>query len=376
MSSTHIEIIDRSSPSVVRPTSIPKTATPETPAGRFAEPHALEGESIARRMRALANNLWWSWQPEVGQLFRELDPQRWRKVNYNPLALLNEFNDAELDQRASELVLHSRVNYAYRRLQEYLEGGLTWGATHAGVLAPRPIAYFSAEFGLHESLPIYSGGLGVLAGDHVKSASDLGIPLVGIGLLYDQGYFNQRLDRDLWQQEDYIDTDVDLLPLDLVKRADGSSVQIEIHTPTGPLIARIWRVAVGRVTLLLLDSDVDGNRMEDRELTARLYGGDHRVRIRQELLLGVGGIEAGRPRHPPAVLHLNEGHSAFAGLEWIRRTWSSMAFPLVRRRNRLRATRSLPRTRRCQRGTIVSHRARSRNISARCATRSVSRTTS
>ena len=159
------------------------------------------------------------------------------------------------------------------------------------MLGARPVAYFSAEFGLHESMPIYSGGLGILAGDHMKSASDLGIPLVGVGLYYDQGYFRQRLDRDGWQHEEYINVDHRLLPIEPATH-DGVPVTVEIETRTGRIVARVWRIAVGRNTLLLLDSNVDGNSPEDRELTARLYGGDQRVRIRQELLLGVGGVRA------------------------------------------------------------------------------------
>src|SRR6202521_255027 len=158
------------------------------------------------RLWALARNLWWSWDHDAASLFRDLDPVRWKQLNQNPVSLLAELPLSKLESRAAELVLHSRINYAYRRLQEYLHADRTWGARYAGVLRPRPVAYFSAEFGIHESLPVYSGGLGVLAGDHIKSASDLAIPLVGIGLFYGQGYFRQRLDRDGWQQEEYLET--------------------------------------------------------------------------------------------------------------------------------------------------------------------------
>ena len=199
---------------------------------------------------------------------------------------------AQLEARASQLALHGRINYAYRRLQEYLQSKHTWGGENASVLGARPVAYFSAEFGLHESLPIYSGGLGILAGDHLKSASDLGIPLVGIGLYYDQGYFRQRLDVDGWQHEDYLDVDSAVLPIQPATARDGAPLTVEIETRTGRILARVWRVSVGRNTLLLLDSNVDGNSPEDRQLTSRLYGGDERVRIRQELVLGVGGARA------------------------------------------------------------------------------------
>jgi glycogen phosphorylase len=271
-----------------------------------------------QRLSALAQNLWWSWDPDTTSLFRELDPARWREVDHNPLALLQQIPAPRLEERASELALHSRINYAYRRMQEYLHSKHTWGARHAGVLWARPVAYFSAEFGLHESLPIYSGGLGILAGDHIKSASDLGIPLVGVGLYYDQGYFRQRLDSGGWQHEDYINVDHRLLPI-RPALANGVPLTVSIETRTGTIAARVWQLSVGRNTLFLLDSNVDGNQPEDRELTARLYGGDERVRIRQELLLGVGGVRALEAIGiSPGVLHLNEGHSAFAALEIVR----------------------------------------------------------
>jgi starch phosphorylase len=232
--------------------------------------------------------------------------------------LLAEIPLAGIERRAAELVLHSRINYAYRRQLEYLEADRTWGARYAGVLRPRPVAYFSAEFGLHESVPIYSGGLGILAGDHIKSASDLDIPLVGIGLFYGQGYFRQRLDLEGWQQEEYIQTDVNQQPMEHAIGTNGEPVTVQIETRTGCIRARVWRVKVGRCDLLLLDSNVEGNAPEDRELTSRLYGGDRRIRIRQELLLGVGGFRALRAMGiTPGVLHLNEGHSAFVVLEAI-----------------------------------------------------------
>ena len=271
------------------------------------------------RLWSLARNLWWSWDNESTSLFRDLDPVRWRQLNHNPVALLNEMPLATLERRAGELVLHGRINYAYRRQQEYLQADRTWGATHAGVLRPRPVAYFSAEFGIHESLPVYSGGLGVLAGDHIKSASDLDIPLIGIGLFYGQGYFRQRLDKNSWQQEEYLLTDLNQLPMELAIGTNGQPVNVQIETRSGCILAKVWRVKVGRCDLLLLDSNVEGNAPEDRELTSRLYGGDGRIRIRQELLLGVGGFRALRAMGvTPGVLHLNEGHSGFAVLEAIR----------------------------------------------------------
>src|SRR5580692_910932 len=273
---------------------------------------------VQERLWALARNLWWSWDHDSISLFRDLDPLRWRQLNQNPVSLLAEYPLAKLEARAAELVLHSRINYAYRRLQEYLQADRTWGTRHAGVLRPSPVAYFSAEFGIHESLPVYSGGLGVLAGDHIKSASDLGIPLVGIGLFYGQGYFRQRLDRKGWQQEEYLETDVNQLPLESAIGKNGRPVVVQIETRSGSIHAKVWRVTVGRCDLFLLDSDVEDNTPDDRELTSRLYGGNARTRIRQELVLGVGGSRALRAMGiTPGVFHLNEGHSGFAVLEAI-----------------------------------------------------------
>ena len=163
-------------------------------------------------------------------LFRDIDAARWRQLNHNPITLLSEIPLALLERRAEEQVLHSRINYAYRRQLEYLNADHSWGATHAGPLRPRPVAYFSAEFGLHESMPIYSGGLGVLAGDHIKSASDLGIPLIGIGLFYGQGYFRQRLDVNGWQWEEYLETNVEKTPMEPAIGANGEPVMIEMET--------------------------------------------------------------------------------------------------------------------------------------------------
>jgi starch phosphorylase len=264
--------------------------------------------------------LWWSWHPEVVNLFRDLDPVRWRQIDHNPIALLAEMTPEQVAERASEMVLYTRINQAYRRLKEYLGNTrTTWGAREGGVLGAMPVAYFSAEFGLHESVPIYSGGLGVLSGDHIKSASGLGVPLVAIGLFYDQGYFKQHLNDESWQLEEYIDTKVDNLPMEPARDPKGRPITVEVQTLHGRLLAKVWLMHVGRIKLYLLDCDVEGNSPEDRELTSRLYGGDLRTRIRQELVLGVGGVKALRMLGiKPGVYHLNEGHSAFAPLEVIR----------------------------------------------------------
>ena len=279
----------------------------------------LSPQGLYDKCLDLAHNLWWSWHPDVVNLFRDLDPIRWRQLDHNPIALLDEFTPERLERRAAELVLYSRINHAYRRLKEYMKSRKTWGAIKGGVLGSKPVAYFSAEFGMHESVPIYSGGLGVLSGDHIKSASGLGVPLVAIGLFYDQGYFKQQLDVDGYQREEYLDTKVENLPMEPALCPDGKPITISIETRQGKLLAKLWKMQVGRIPLYLLDCDVEGNSPHDRELTSRLYGGDLRTRIRQELVLGVGGVKALRALGiSPGVHHLNEGHSGFAPLEVIR----------------------------------------------------------
>jgi len=280
----------------------------------------LTAQDLYDKLVALAHNLWWSWHPEVVNLFRDLDPVRWRQIDHNPIALLAEMSAEQVAERASEMVLYTRINQAHRRLKEYLSNTrTTWGAREAGVLGAMPVAYFSAEFGLHESVPIYSGGLGVLSGDHIKSASGLGVPLVAIGLFYDQGYFKQHLNDEGWQLEEYLDTKVENLPMEPARDTKDRPITVQIETLHGALLAKVWLMYVGRIKLYLLDCDVEGNSPEDRELTSRLYGGDLRTRIRQELVLGVGGVKALRALGiKPGVYHLNEGHSAFAPLEVIR----------------------------------------------------------
>ncbi|HEY0511042.1 MAG TPA: alpha-glucan family phosphorylase, partial [Thermoanaerobaculia bacterium] len=269
-----------------------------------------------KKLRELAQNLWWSWQPDIRSLFRELDPETWRLVHHNPVALLQRIDPGEISRRVQDLEMQTRINQAHRRLQSYLQGGESWGLTHAGPLLAHPVAYFSAEFGIHQSLPIYSGGLGVLAGDHLKSMSDLGAPVVGVGLLYHQGYVHQLIDENGWQQDLYEPIAGAELPAEPVLGADGEPARFSVELPGRDVFLRIWRVRVGRSVLLLLDARDDANTPADQALTARLYGGDQETRIQQEILLGVGGHRAlGVVGVKPSALHLNEGHSAFALLE-------------------------------------------------------------
>ncbi|HBL31228.1 MAG TPA: alpha-glucan phosphorylase [Acidobacteria bacterium] len=275
-----------------------------------------EIDGTFQKLRELARNLWWSWQPDIRAIFRELDPEIWRIVYHNPVALLQRINPDEISRRVRDLEMQTRINQAHRRLKQYLDGCDSWGTVHAGPLLAFPVAYFSAEFGLHQSLPIYSGGLGVLAGDHLKSMSDLGVPVVGVGLLYHQGYVHQLIDENGWQQDLYEPIAASELPVDPVRDAEGNQVRFAVELPGRQVWVKVWGVAAGRSRLLLLDARDDANTPEDQELTARLYGGDQETRIQQEILLGVGGFRAlGRVGIKPSVLHLNEGHSAFALLE-------------------------------------------------------------
>nr|WP_246305923.1 alpha-glucan family phosphorylase [Allobranchiibius huperziae] len=272
----------------------------------------------------IASNLRWSWHSRTRNLFRDIDPQRWESVRHDPVALLASFSADELSQLAADTVLVERVHAAARSLERYLTAPSWYDDFAADQEAPRAIAYFSAEFGITHVLPQYSGGLGILAGDHLKSASDLGVPIVGLGLFYKTGYFSQSLSADGWQQETYPVHDADDLPLSLVREDDGTPARVTLDLPDDrTLHARIWRAQVGRVPLLLLDSDVDGNDDAGRELTSRLYGGGGEQRLRQEMLLGIGGVRAtriwsrltGSPL--PEVYHCNEGHAGFLGLERI-----------------------------------------------------------
>ena len=265
------------------------------------------------QLHELAYNLRWTWDHQTAGLFRRLDPARWEATNHNPVLTLRTTEQARLDEAARDLAYRRELAGAAAELAAYLDADPGDGA-----IRPR-VAYFCAEFGLAECLPIYSGGLGVLAGDHLKAASDLGLSLVGVGLFYRGGYFQQRLTLDGWQQEVYPDNDPATLPIRPALDSNGRPVEIRLRFPQREVAARAWCVEVGRIPLFLLDTDLEANAPEDREITSRLYGGDRDMRIRQELLLGIGGVRLldalGRR---PEVCHLNEGHSAFLTLERIR----------------------------------------------------------
>jgi len=269
-------------------------------------------------LRDLAYNLYWCWHVEVIDLFRRIDRDLFEACHHNPVRLLGAVKQARLDELAANEGFLAQLRRAHEGLTSYLEeqNYVGRGCRDAGLVT----AYFSAEFGLTECLPIYSGGLGMLAGDHLKSASDLNVPLVGVGLLYQQGYFQQFLNADGWQQEEYPANDFHTLPLSESLGPDGEPVQISVDYPTGPVCAKVWEVQIGRIKLYLLDTNVAANtRAEDRDITDQLYGGDNDTRLRQEIMLGIGGVRALRAVGvQPTVCHMNEGHAAFMALERIR----------------------------------------------------------
>jgi len=271
------------------------------------------------RLGELAYNLWWSWRPEASWLFQNLDKALWELTQHNPVKLLHQISAAKLEAAASDPAFLRRYDGAMMAFNRVLSARETWFTEKYPHLAERPIAYFSAEFGVHNSLPIYSGGLGILAGDHCKEASDLGLPLVGVGFIYPQGYFHQHISSEGRQEAVYERLDYTTAPIEPVPIRDSENGLLKLHLDGRLIHIAVWRVRLGSVSLFLMDTDVEANEPWDRELSARLYGGDRETRISQEIVLGVGGVrmlEALGIR--PAVFHANEGHAAFLMLERIR----------------------------------------------------------
>jgi starch phosphorylase len=276
----------------------------------------------------LAYNLWWCWQPEVVQLLRRLDPDLWESTGHNPVMILGAIQQERLQRLEKDAGFLAQLDRLVAGFREYRTTENWYTKTYGTFDHPR-VAYFSAEFGLTECLPIYSGGLGLLAGDHLKSASDLGIPLVGVGLLYQKGYFRQYLNADGWQQETYPDNDFYNLPLRVVKGPHGLPLKVEVELAGHAVVVQVWDVQVGRVRLLLLDTNAPENSPVDRAITAELYGGDMGMRIRQEIVLGIGGARVLDAMGWHCVAsHLNEGHSAFSTLERTRVIQRDRGLPL------------------------------------------------
>ena len=287
------------------------------------------------QLESLSWNYWWSWAPDGAAVFRDLDPQLWEECEQNPRQFLARLSPYRLAQASTDPVFLERVQRLSETLDAYLSAERV---STVPITRERPVAYFCAEFGIHNSLPLYSGGLGILAGDHLKSASDLNLPLVAVGLLYRYGYFRQRLRSDGWQEEHYGETHPNDLPLTLVKDADDKPLRIEVLIRERNVLAQVWLARVGRVSLYLLDTNIPENVETDRWVTGHLYGGDRETRIVQEMLLGIGGVRLLRKLGvTPHVFHLNEGHSAFLTLELAReviesegRTWDE-AVAVVRK---------------------------------------------
>ncbi len=277
-------------------------------------------ERIAR-LRDLAYNLWWSWHPEAQDLYRHIDADLWEEDYHNPVDFLRDVRQRKLEAAAADPAYLAEYDRVMESFDRYMAAEDTWYRRTFGNGNGNDvmIAYFSAEFGLHESLPIYSGGLGVLAGDHVKEASDLGLPFVAVGFIYPQGYFRQRLDQSGWQEAIYSKLNFADIAATQALTADGREVVVEVDLPGRTIYAKVYRIQVGRVSLFLMDTDIHPNSPQDRELSARLYGGDQEMRIAQEIVLGIGGVRALRQLGiHPNVWHMNEGHSAFLVLELVR----------------------------------------------------------
>ncbi|MBI4026420.1 MAG: alpha-glucan family phosphorylase [Verrucomicrobia bacterium] len=271
-------------------------------------------------LREMAFNLWFSWEPDATALFEALDPEMWERCYHNPVKLLQRVRQARLREAAEDRDGYvRRLGAVYRRFQDYLHAKDTWFSKNWPQELTGPVAYFSAEFGIHESVPEYSGGLGILAGDHCKAASDLGLPFVAVGLLYRHGYFRQRLNKEGWQEAVAMNINFNDLPVQEVRCPDGTPLTVQVDILGRPVTTKVWEIKVGRIPLFTLDTDVPSNREEDRLITSELYGGDIEMRIRQEIVLGIGGVRALKAMGiSPSVFHMNEGHAAFLGMERIR----------------------------------------------------------
>src|SRR5438270_367822 len=269
-------------------------------------------------LREMSFNLWWTWEPAARRLFRQLDPELWNRTNHNPVRMLQLSRQSRLEELAQDKNFLRELKQVYHDFEKYLGRRDTYGTTGPGTEIKNPIAYFSAEFGFHESIPNYSGGLGILAGDHCKSASDLDLNFVGIGLLYRHGYFGQQIDKEGVQQAINLNQSFYHLPIREVHRGD-TTLLISVPILDRQVFAKLWELRVGRISVYLLDTDTPENSAEDRLITAELYGGDLEMRMRQEIILGIGGVKAlGILGIKPDVFHMNEGHSAFLALERIR----------------------------------------------------------
>jgi glycogen phosphorylase len=293
---------------------------------------------LLERLKRLSKNLYWTWNQESQEIFQELSPRGWQDLYHNAVDVLQDISEYEMHTRLQDPVFAQRVRRILENFEAYLSEKDTWAAHHAPEFNKRPVAYFTAEYGFHETLPIAAGGLGILSGDHARSASDLGLGLVGISLFYREGYFRQTIDRENWQREYYTPLNPNALPLEPVLDENGERLVCQVEINLSQVFFQAWKVNVGRCPIYLLDTNRTENEPLYRDLTLHVYGGDHSTRIMQEILLGFGGVRLLRALHiDPALYHMNEGHAAFLSLELVReelREGTSFQEALARIRSR------------------------------------------
>ncbi len=269
-----------------------------------------------KRLGELAYNLWWTWEKDCQRMYRDIDFDLWEKTYHNPVKFLRQVERSRINEMQNDLHFMKKYNDVIEEFDKYVQSENTWFDTTYPKKKKELVAYLSSEFGMHETLPIYAGGLGILSGDHIKEASDLGIPMVGVGFLYTNGYFSQKITEDGWQEARYMNLKFEELPVSPVIDENGAPLTVKVDLPGREILVRVWNIQVGRVPLYLLDSNVDGNSDADRQLTARLYSSDLDLKITQEVILGIGGVRTLRKLgYEPTAWHMNEGHSAFSSLE-------------------------------------------------------------
>ena len=283
---------------------------------RIEIPNHFDLPKQLKRLGELAYNLWWTWEKDCQRMYRDIDFDLWEKTYHNPVKFLRQVERSRINEMQNDLHFMKKYNDIIEEFEKYVKSENTWFNITYPKKKNELVAYLSSEFGMHETLPIYAGGLGILSGDHIKEASDLGIPMVGVGFLYTNGYFSQKITEDGWQEARYMNLKFEELPVSPIIDENGDPLTVKVDLPGREILVRVWNIQVGRVPLYLLDSNVEGNSDADRQLTARLYSSDLDLKITQEVILGIGGVRALRKLgYEPTAWHMNEGHSAFSSLE-------------------------------------------------------------
>ena len=283
---------------------------------RIEIPNHFDLPKQLKRLGELAYNLWWTWEKDCQRMYRDIDFDLWEKTYHNPVKFLRQVERSRINEMQNDLHFMKKYNDIIEEFEKYVKSENTWFNITYPKKKNELVAYLSSEFGMHETLPIYAGGLGILSGDHIKEASDLGIPMVGVGFLYTNGYFSQKITEDGWQEARYMNLKFEELPVSPIIDENGEPLTVKVDLPGREILVRVWNIQVGRVPLYLLDSNVEGNSDADRQLTARLYSSDLDLKITQEVILGIGGVRALRKLgYEPTAWHMNEGHSAFSSLE-------------------------------------------------------------